>query len=219
MKRTRWDSDSGESDDGRAKAKAAKKAAKLAKAQSASSNATKATSEVKAENDMSKFMESIVSDQPSIDESNNVDIRTNLIGRRKQNSLGPCRSVENYERVDYIDQGTYGMVFRGRCLKTNEIFALKQVKITPEESGKFGFPLTAFREINILLELSHPNIIKVREIVVGSSMDKVYMVMDYCENDLRACMRNNRQSFSTAEVMILHCVQLLLVFKSWLASL
>ena len=65
-----------------------------------------------------------------------------------------------------------------------------------------GYPVTALREINILLALQHPYIVKVKEVVVGSSIDKVYMVMEFCENDLKTCMKLSRQSFSTAEVLI-----------------
>ncbi len=36
-----------------------------------------------------------------------------------------------------------------------------------------GFPVTALREVNTLLALKHPNIVRVREMVVGSSVDKV----------------------------------------------
>lgn len=108
-----------------------------------------------------------------------------------------CRSVDCYQRLNFIDQGTYGMVFKAKCRETGEIFALKQIKFGPETT-KVGFPITALREINILLALQHPNIVRVKEMVVGSSIDKIYMVMEYCENDLKKCMQ--LQSFSTAEV-------------------
>lgn len=99
------------------------------------------------------------------------------------------------------------MVFKARCRETGEIFALKQIKFGPETS-KVGFPITALREINILLALQHPNIVRVKEMVVGSSIDSIYMVMEYCENDLKKCMQTSKQSFSTAEVKQL-MVQLL----------
>lgn len=112
-----------------------------------------------------------------------------------------CRSVDCYQRINFIDQGTYGMVFKAKCRETGELFALKQIKFGPETS-KVGFPITALREINILLALQHPNIVRVKEMVVGSSIDKIYMVMEYCENDLKKCMQMSKQSFSTAEVII-----------------
>ncbi len=113
------------------------------------------------------------------------------------------RSVECYQRLNYIDEGTYGLVFRAKDIETNEVYALKQVKLDTQQTNKVGFPLTALREINILLTLQHPNIIKVREMVVGDCIDKIYMVMEYCENDLKMCMQKSKQSFSIAEIKTL----------------
>lgn len=76
------------------------------------------------------------------------------------------------------------------------------------EKEKEGFPITSLREINTLLKVSiiilvgqntllyriycfqaqHPNIVTVREIVVGSNMDKIFIVMDYVEHDLKSLM-------------------------------
>ena len=70
-----------------------------------------------------------------------------------------CRSVDEYIRLNFIDQGTYGVVFRARCKRSGKIYALKQVKIG-KEAAKVGFPVTALRETNILLALKHPNIVR-----------------------------------------------------------
>jgi cell division cycle 2-like protein len=121
--------------------------------------------------------------------------------RDTQSLVHPCRSIDSYERLNFIDQGTYGLVFRAKCLETKEVYALKQVKFG-NEVNKIGFPYTALREINILLSLRHPNIINVREVLVEPGTDKVFMVMEYCENDLKTCMAQNKQSFSIAEVHI-----------------
>lgn len=111
-----------------------------------------------------------------------------------------CRSVEEYEHVSFIDQGTYGMVFKARCKESGELCALKQVKLLGSECGKVGFPITALREINILLALRHPSIVRVKEMVIGATADKVFMVMEYCDRDLKTCMRSAKQPFSAAEV-------------------
>uniref|UniRef100_A0A7S2RU23 Cyclin-dependent kinase 2 homolog n=2 Tax=Rhizochromulina marina TaxID=1034831 RepID=A0A7S2RU23_9STRA len=64
-----------------------------------------------------------------------------------------------------------------------------------------GFPITALRETNVLLALQHPNIVGMREMVVGSRMDEVFMVMEYYENDLRNVldyqMKRNRSKRET----------------------
>ena len=112
-----------------------------------------------------------------------------------------CRSVDSYQRLNFIDQGTYGMVFKAKCRETGECFALKQVKLDGTmHISKQGFPISALRETNILLALNHPNIVKVKEMVVGSTLDKVFMVMELGDADLKTCMEMSKQPFSTAEV-------------------
>lgn len=61
------------------------------------------------------------------------------------------------------------------------------------EKEKEGFPITSLREINTLLKAQHPNIVTVREIVVGSNMDKIFIVMDYVEHDLKSLMETMKQ--------------------------
>lgn len=107
---------------------------------------------------------------------------------RKHNPLfHGCRSIDEYERVSYISQGTYGVVFRARCKITNKIYAIKQVKLGPD-ANKVGFPISALREANILLSLSHKNIIRVTEMVVGSTTDKVFMVSMIVPNNVTAVL-------------------------------
>lgn len=55
---------------------------------------------------------------------------------------------------------------------------------------KEGFPISALREIGVLLSLSHECIVTVREMVVGSTQDKVFMVMECMEMDLQAAMKH-----------------------------
>jgi cell division cycle 2-like protein len=44
------------------------------------------------------------------------------------------------------------------------------------EKEREGFPLTALREANILLSMQHPNIVDVTEMVIGNTLDSVFMV-------------------------------------------
>ncbi|EFN53586.1 hypothetical protein CHLNCDRAFT_56262 [Chlorella variabilis] len=115
--------------------------------------------------------------------------------------LEECRSVECYEKLNRISEGTYGVVYRARDRETGEICALKKVKLEKERDG---FPLTSIREINILLSLDHPHIVNVSEVVVGPSLDAVFMVMEYADHDLKAVMEERMtQPFSVAEVKTL----------------
>jgi cell division cycle 2-like len=126
-----------------------------------------------------------------VDESENAKgLVSELLGRR-------CRSVDCYERLNFIDEGTYGRVFRARDYETGGVYALKQVKLAGEREG---FPVTALREVTLLLSLRHDNIVHVREVVVGSTMDKIYMVMEYAEHDVRSVLERMKHPYSQSEV-------------------
>lgn len=118
-------------------------------------------------------------------------------------ALQGCRSVEEFQCLNRIEEGTYGVVYRARDKRTDEVVALKRLKM---EKEKEGFPITSLREINTLLKGQHPNIVTVREIVVGSNMDKIFIVMDYVEHDLKSLietMKHKRQVFLPGEVKCL----------------
>merc|ERR1719323_1125313 len=123
-------------------------------------------------------------------------------------SVNGCRSVEEFHCMNRIEEGTYGVVYRARDKKTQEIVALKRLKM---EREKEGFPITSLREINTLLISQHPNVVTVREIVVGSNIDQIFIVMDFIEHDLKGLMetmRKKKQVFLPGEIKCL-MVQLL----------
>ncbi|KAM9299646.1 cyclin-dependent kinase 11B [Gastrophryne carolinensis] len=120
-------------------------------------------------------------------------------------ALQGCRSVEEFQCLNRIEEGTYGVVYRAKDKKTDEIVALKRLKM---EKEKEGFPITSLREINTILKAQHENIVRVREIVVGSNMDKIYIVMNYVEHDLKSLMETMKQPFLPGEVKTL-MIQLL----------
>lgn len=61
------------------------------------------------------------------------------------------------------------MADRARDTRTDEIVALKKMRM---ENEKDGVPISGLREINILLNLRHENIVELTEIVVGKSLDR-----------------------------------------------
>ncbi|KAG7226891.1 hypothetical protein INR49_022186, partial [Caranx melampygus] len=77
-------------------------------------------------------------------------------------ALQGCRSVEEFQCLNRIEEGTYGVVYRAKDKKTDEIVALKRLKM---EKEKEGFPITSLREINTILKAQHPNIVTVRSLM------------------------------------------------------
>ncbi|KAJ2723109.1 hypothetical protein GGI07_002868 [Coemansia sp. Benny D115] len=50
--------------------------------------------------------------------------------------LASCRSVDDcYERLNKIEEGTYGVVYRARDIQTQGIVALKKLKLDQERNG------------------------------------------------------------------------------------
>lgn len=118
-------------------------------------------------------------------------------------SVHGCRSVAEFKCMNRIEEGTYGVVYRARDKRTQEIVALKKLKM---EREKEGFPITSLREINTLLISQHVNVVTVREIVVGSNMDQIFIVMDFVQHDLKGLMetmRKKNQVFLPGEVKCL----------------
>ena len=136
-----------------------------------------------------------------VSEKKNKDDETLLRFKPYNPLLSGCRSVyDSYERLDRISEGAYGVVWKAKDLATSEIVALKQIKFDADMT-KEGFPVSALREISVLLALSHDCVVTVREMVVGSALDKVFMVMELMEMDLKdAIEKMGYDPFSQGEL-------------------
>ena len=60
-------------------------------------------------------------------------------------------------QVEKIGEGTYGVVYKARNRSNDDIVALKRIRLEQEEEG---VPSTAIREISLLKELKHANIVR-----------------------------------------------------------
>eukprot|EP00934_Nitzschia_sp_Nitz4_P001039 Nitzschia sp. Nitz4//scaffold8_size234185//221329//223783//NITZ4_001305-RA/size234185-snap-gene-0.64-mRNA-1//-1//CDS//3329559950//1039//frame0 len=79
------------------------------------------------------------------------------------------RTIAHYERIEKIGQGTYGQVYRARCKDTNQIVALKKLRV--QNAGYGGLPPTVLREIIILKRLRHPNLVQMLEVVSSKGVE------------------------------------------------
>ena len=43
--------------------------------------------------------------------------------------------MEKYEKVEKVGEGTYGVVYKVRNVRTNSILALKKIRLADEEEG------------------------------------------------------------------------------------
>ncbi|KAF1741691.1 hypothetical protein MXB_5660, partial [Myxobolus squamalis] len=107
------------------------------------------------------------------------------------------RLETDFEKLNIIGEGTYGVVYRVKDKKNDEIVALKKVKILKNIEG---FPLSSVREIRILEQAKHPNIVELKEVLMGDAIDVVYLNMEYCQHDLATLIQNLPAPFSEAQI-------------------
>ncbi|XP_050304343.1 cyclin-dependent kinase 12 isoform X2 [Anthonomus grandis grandis] len=111
------------------------------------------------------------------------------------------RCVDMFEVIAQIGEGTYGQVYKAKDVHANELVALKKVRL---ENEKEGFPITAVREIKILRQLNHKNIVNLREIVTDKqdALDfrkekgSFYLVFEYMDHDLMGLLESGMVDFN-----------------------
>ncbi|KAK6748490.1 hypothetical protein RB195_001233 [Necator americanus] len=90
--------------------------------------------------------------------------------------------LETYEKLEKLGEGTYATVYRGRSLLTNKFVALKEIRLEQEE----GAPCTAIREVSLLRNLRHANVVTLHDIIHTDRL--LTLVFEYVDRDLKQYM-------------------------------
>ena len=133
--------------------------------------------------------------------------------------------VGDYNKLKKIGDGTYGVVYKAKHRKTNKIVALKKIYCEGNQSAlscitnqitinliinhrKYvyyiyidedeGIPSTTIREISLLKELSHPNIVKLNDILFYNS--DLYLIFEFCSYDLKTHLNKFKYSSSSSSL-------------------
>ncbi|PRP77579.1 protein serine/threonine kinase [Planoprotostelium fungivorum] len=99
-----------------------------------------------------------------------------------------------YESMCLVGEGTYGFVFKAKERASQKKVAIKKFKATKEGEG---ISLTAYREIMLLREIDHENIIKVRDVAIHPEEKTLSLIMDYAEYDLSEIIRYHHHTLQT----------------------
>ncbi|KAI8927301.1 kinase-like domain-containing protein [Entophlyctis helioformis] len=91
--------------------------------------------------------------------------------------------MDNYERLQKIGEGTYGVVYKAQHKPSGDIVALKKIRLETEDEG---VPSTAIREVSLLKELRHPNVVKLLDIVHNDT--KLFLIFEFLDLDLKKYM-------------------------------
>jgi serine/threonine protein kinase len=71
--------------------------------------------------------------------------------------IQPVQGLDKYKRLEKLGEGTYGVVYKAINLETGETVAIKKIRLEKEDDG---VPSTAIREISLLKNLKHPNVVE-----------------------------------------------------------
>lgn len=110
--------------------------------------------------------------------------------------------VERYQRMDVLGEGTYGVVYRAIDKNNGRVVALKKVRLDRTEEG---IPQTALREVSILQEIHHTNIVNLLDVICADG--KLYLIFEFVEQDLKKAI-DKRTGFS-GQMLKRLCFQLL----------
>ncbi|XP_062522213.1 cyclin-dependent kinase 18-like [Corticium candelabrum] len=106
--------------------------------------------------------------------------------------------VETYEKMEKLGEGTYATVYKGRSNINNMAVALKEIRLEHEE----GAPCTAIREISLLKDLNHANIVTLHDIIHTDRA--LTLVFEYLEQDLKQYMDNCAGMMSMNNIRLFH---------------
>lgn len=90
--------------------------------------------------------------------------------------------MEQYKKLEKIGEGTYGIVYKAEDGR-GDVWALKTIRLEAEDEG---IPSTAIREISLLKELQHPNIVRLGDVI--HTEKKLTLVFEYLDQDLKKLM-------------------------------
>jgi serine/threonine protein kinase len=138
--------------------------------------------------------------QPTEAESNNGNRNSNT---RRGNRLSDQVNMDDepeipgYERTEMIGQGAYGIVFKGTKIDTGETIAIKRIAFA-DSTPEGGVPCNVIREISLLRELDHPNVVKLLDII-QARRGGLYLVFEHVAYDLKMYMDQCQTSDDISE--------------------
>ncbi|KAA8547048.1 hypothetical protein F0562_003477 [Nyssa sinensis] len=98
--------------------------------------------------------------------------------------------LQQYDLIGKIGEGTYGLVFLAK-IKSNRSKSIAIKKFKQSKDGD-GVSPTAIREIMLLREISHENVVKLVNVHINHADMSLYLAFDYAEHDLYEIIRHHR---------------------------
>ncbi|GJQ78377.1 hypothetical protein Trydic_g22203 [Trypoxylus dichotomus] len=88
----------------------------------------------------------------------------------------PSKTMERYEKLSKLGEGSYGLVYKCRNRDTGEVVAIKKFAESEDDPV---IRKIALREIRLLKNLKHPNLVNLLE--VFRRKRRLHLVFEFCE--------------------------------------
>jgi serine/threonine protein kinase len=85
-------------------------------------------------------------------------------------------------------------------VQNNERVALKKIKLDTDDEG---IPPTALREITLLKNLMHENVVCLKDVVMDAQ--RLYLVFELADSDLKKLMENTEGLLSKELIQVSYC--------------
>ncbi|KAH8289683.1 hypothetical protein KR054_009231 [Drosophila jambulina] len=105
---------------------------------------------------------------------------------------------DRYAKLSFLGEGQFAIVYKARDTVTSQIVAVKKIKKGSREDARDGINRTALREIKILQELQHENIIGLVD--VFGQMSNVSLVFDFMDTDLEVIIKDTKIILTPANI-------------------
>lgn len=108
------------------------------------------------------------------------------------------RIEDRFSKLEHIGSGAYGTVFRAIDRRDNNIVALKRIKLNNHETEEDGVPSSSLREIGLLKDLKHPNVLRLLD--VQTCENNLFLVFEHLDLDLKKLLDHHKNGLKKATV-------------------
>ncbi|CAB4014761.1 cyclin-dependent kinase 7 [Paramuricea clavata] len=105
---------------------------------------------------------------------------------------------KRYKKIDFLGEGQFATVYKAEDQQTGQIVAVKKIKLGKRSEAKDGINRTALREVKLLQEISHENIIGLLDVFGHKS--NVSLVFDFMETDLEVIVKDTSIMLTPAHI-------------------
>ena len=109
-------------------------------------------------------------------------------------------TINEYSWMSDLGQGAYAKVTLCQKNMDFSMYAMKHLKRTNVKHGRSDMDL--YREPDVQKKLSHPNVVKIFEIIDDPQEDKLYLVMDYCAVGEVMTFKESTMSFKPPKALL-----------------